>query len=353
MTKVNRGNLVQVLELVSPGLSQREVLEHSNSFCFQKKRVVTFDDETAASMDSPLHITGAVPAEPLKAILHKLKSDLLEFAQLDSKLIVKGKGESFAITMDKKIELPLENLESPTKWKALPPQFSEAVKLVESCASKDEASFALTCIHLAPKWIEAFDCFQFARFNIDMGLKKSTLVRQVSLKNVIDLDMNEFSETDHWIHFKNSSGLTLSCRRYDDKYPVKALNQIAKVTGTKIQLPKSLADIVERAEVFAEYSTQVEKYVHVSLKPNWVHIRGEGSYGWYKGRRKLSYTGAQMDFMIGPKMLTHLVRQHKECQVCTRKTKALKAQLGDFTFVASLVEPKKEDAETKVADNKD
>jgi DNA polymerase III sliding clamp (beta) subunit (PCNA family) len=343
--RVNRGTLVQVLEFVSPGLSNREAIEHSNAFCFQEGKVITFDDETAASMDSPLKITGAVPAEPFRDILMKLKEENLDIIQNKSKLLIRGKGQSVGISIDKKIELPLENLETPKKWKSLPAEkFSEAIKLVKECASKDETTFAYTCIHLHPQWIEAFDTYQLARFKIDIGLKKSILVRQVALKNIVDLEMNEFSETSHWIHFRNSNGLVISCRRYTDKYPT--LNKIIGVSGEKIQLPKSLVDIANRAEVFSMYNTQ-ENYVHVSLKNNWVHVRGEGSYGWYKGRRKISYIGNPMDFMIHPQMLVYLVSHHKEYEVCSRKIKALKATMGDFTFVASLVEAQKPEENSK------
>jgi hypothetical protein len=333
--KIDRVQLVQVLELLTPGLSQREIMEHANSYCFEKGKAITFNDETCCSMNSPLKVTGAIPAEPLKEILLKLKEEHLDISQTNSKLLIKGKGQSVAITRDKKIELPLESLETPSKWKPLPERFSEGLKLIESCASKDEASFALTCIHLHPKWIEAFDTYQFARFNIVLGLKKSTLVRQVSIKNIVDLEMNEFAETKHWIHFRNSSGLMLACRRYTDKYPI--LDPLAKLSGKKIQLPKSLVDVADRAEVFSVYNTQ-ENYIHVIVKPSWVHVKGEGQYGWYRGRRKIVYSGPPMEFMVNPVMLKHIVQQHKDMEICGGKIKALKATIGDFIFVASLTE---------------
>jgi hypothetical protein len=338
--KVNRGSLLQTLEFVSPGLSSREVVEQSNSFCFKDKKIYTYDDETAVIADSPLDIEGAVPAEPLKGILHKMDAEYLEIIIDNGKFVIKGKGETTRITMDPKIELPLENLEIPKKWKPLPPRFSEGLKLVESCAGRDETQFTLTCIHLHPNWIEAYDTYQFARFNIDLPLKSPTLVRQVSIKSIIDLEMNQFAKTSHWVHFRNAAGLVLACRSYNQKFPV--LGPLAKASGKKIQLPKRLIKTAERAEEMSIYSTDKQNNVRVDLKPGWVHVYGEGLHGDYKGRRKVKYAGPSLSFMIHPQMLAELVKQHNECEVCSGSNKALKAGFGDFVFVASLAPTKEE-----------
>jgi hypothetical protein len=339
MVKVNRGQLLQALEMVSPGLSSRDIVEQSSYFAFKGGKVITFDDEIFASCDSPLKITGAVPSDPLKSILFKLKSDDLDMSLSKTKLLIKGKGETIGVTMSKKIELPLENLETPKKWLPLPDKFSEAVKLVESCAGRDASQFNLTCIHLHPKWIEAFDTMQLARFNLSIGIKNSTLVKQESLKHIIDLEMKEFAETPQWIHFRNAAGLNLSCRRFLDKFPV--LDQIAQVKGKKIILPKGLADVADRAEVFSTYNIH-ENHVRLDIRPGWIDVKGTGQYGYYKGRRKIKYVGSPMCFLVHPQLLIQLVKSHNSCELCTGKIPALKATFGSFVFVTSLAEPPKE-----------
>src|SRR5689334_5595858 len=115
--KVKREQLLHALELISPGLSTKDVPDQTNSYCFSKGQVYTFDDETACIMQSPLNITGSIPAEPLRNLLAKLKDEYLEFKQETGKLKIKGKGSWSTILMENKIELPIENLEIPKKWK--------------------------------------------------------------------------------------------------------------------------------------------------------------------------------------------------------------------------------------------
>lgn len=336
--KVNRAQLLQVLEFVSPGLSTREVIEQSNYYCFKDGKVFTYDDETAVISDSPLgqDFTGAIPSAPLREILHKLKEEYIEVTLEEGRLSIQGKGQSMKILMAAKIELPIDNLETPKKWKKLPESFTEGLKLVEGCASKDESNFALTCINVTSKFIEAYDRDQFARFNVKLDVKKEHRIKQVSLKNIINLEMSEFAETPKWFHFRNSTGLVLSCRRFGDKYPV--LDVLAQSSGEKLEFPKSLGEIAERAEVFSAYNVNKNEIV-IDLKPNWVHVTGTGQYGEYKGKKKIKYSGEELGFVISPKLLQELVKKHSECQLCTNNVKALKIEVGNFVFVASLNDP--------------
>lgn len=342
--KVKREQLQHALEMVSPGLSTKETVDQSNNFCFKDGKVFTYDDETACIMDSPINITGSVPAEPLRQLLGKLKEKDLEITIENGKFKIKGKGQHANINMESKIELPIENLEIPKKWNPLPAKFAEALRQVSRCAGRNENEFNLTCVHLHKKWIEAFDTYQFARYKIKLGLTTNTLVRQVSIKHLINLEMSEFAETDQWLHFRNGAGLIFACRRFTDKYD--DLEDIASVSGKKIQLPKGLVDATDLAQIFS-VKTDKDNNVRVDLKPGWIKVKGEGMHGEYQGRRKLKYSGEPLSFLVHPEMLIQLIKDHTECEICTGKIKALKAELGNFMFVTSLTDPQEVDQRTQ------
>jgi hypothetical protein len=279
--------------------------------------------------------------------LNKLKEDVLDATIINGFLQLKGRSQRAGIRIDPKIELPIENLEVPKKWKPLPERFSEGLKLVINCAGKDEGQFELTCIHIHPKWIEAFDTYQFARFKIDIGAKSDMLVRQVSVKHIVDMEMREYAETPEWMHFRNTAGLVMACRRFMDQYP--NLDKLSKSSGKKLHLPKGLADAADRAEVFSISNTN-ENHVLVELKPGWVTLKGEGNFGWYRGRKKISYNGNPSSFFIHPQILAKLIKEHSDCEICEGVNKCLKAELGDFLLITSLSEPK--DDPTKVVTKK-
>jgi len=155
--QIQREELIGDLQMVKAGVSPREFIEQSSCVVFQDDHVITFNDEVACRKPTCLKgITGAVQAAALMAILEKLTEPELEVQENEKgELEFRGKKKAFGIVKDAEIFLPIDRVEVPEKWKSLPPEFTEAVGLVQYCVSKDENKFLLTCIHIAPTHIEA------------------------------------------------------------------------------------------------------------------------------------------------------------------------------------------------------
>ena len=332
--RINREEFLKQLESVMPGLSTKEIIEQSSCFIFKDETVNTYNDEIACSQKSLLKIEGAVPAMPFISILRKLKEDELEINVNDAKTVVmiKAKGKQSGINMEQDILLPIEAVDKPKKWKALPDNFADAIAIVQPCAGSNEAQFAITCVHIAPKWIEACDNYQVNRFKIKTDVQNSILVRKESLKHIVSLDMVEFSETKHWIHFRNSDGLVLSCRHWVDEYPSDDITQILSMKGGPLTLPKGLREAVEKAEIFSSENVEGDNVI-VNIKKGKFKITGKGTSGWFTEIKKSKYDGESLKFTIPPKLLVELVQHHNECEVSSDR---LKVSGGKFTYVTVL-----------------
>ena len=332
--KVSREEILKQLESVLPGLSPREVIEQSSCVVFKDDRVYTFNDEVSCSQECCLSIQGAVQAMPFVSILRKMKEEFLEITVEEEELKIKGKNKKAGIRMETEIQLPIDSIEQPKKWRKLSDSFSEAVGMVKRCASKDETKLLLTHLHITPNWIEACDNFQAARYLIETGLKKSVLVRKDSLKFVESLEMIKYSITKNWIHFKNVIGLVFSCRKLVEEYP--ELDHLFKVKGEDTTLPKGLTEAIERAEVFSNDNAEDDQIV-VRIKHDKIKIQGEGATGWFTEIKKAKYKGKSIGFAISPDLLKELIEQHNVCQV---SEKCIKMQMGKFTYIASLSKAK-------------
>ncbi len=324
--KINREEFLKELEAVLPGLSLHGIIEQSSCFVFKNKKVITYNDEIACQHSSCLAIEGAVPAMPLINILRKLKEEVLIAEIRSGELILEGKKRKVGIRIEKDILLPIDAMEVPKHWIKLPEEFGEAIAIVQECAGKDETQF----IHLHPKWLEACDNYQVARFKIKTGVSKSTLIRRDSLKHIISLDMTKFSKTKNWIYFKNPTGLILSCRRWIEEFP--DMSKILKTKGTPTTLPKGLKDAADRAEVFSAENVE-DNQVAISLNRNRLKIKGTGTSGWYKETKKIKYNGQPLSFTISPKLLIELVKKHNKCQISVKR---LKVDGGRFVYVTAL-----------------
>lgn len=334
--RVSREDLLNNLESVLPGLSKREIVEQSSCFVFTDGRVMTYNDEIACSHKNNLDIEGAVQAEPLLAILRKLAEDEIDFTESEGELRFKGQKRQGGVRMEQEVLLPIETVEQPEKWRPLPSEFSEGVALVERCAGKDESNFSVTCVHIYPKWVEAYDNLQVARYKMKTGVKEPTLVRRNSIKHIHALDMTEFSESPSWLHFKNPAGLVLSCRRYmrDELDAAGMLNvsDILKFTGEKTILPKGLADAAEKAEIFSSDNSD-ENLVTVDLKRGKLRITGRGVSGWYQETKSVKYDGRSLTFRIDPKLLGEITNRHNECEITKER---LKVDSKKFVYVTCL-----------------
>ena len=47
--KLNKADLQRALEIVKPGLANKEMIEHSTSFAFINGKVITYNDEISLS----------------------------------------------------------------------------------------------------------------------------------------------------------------------------------------------------------------------------------------------------------------------------------------------------------------
>lgn len=355
MTQVNRLELLEVLQSVAPGIATKDSIEQGHYFAFRGRSVWTFNGEIACRMKLPkgVVLNGAVPAKPLMSLLNKMAEDLVTIEIKDSVFHVSGmKRKQAGIRMEMAITLPLDQAEAPgEEWQMLHEDFSEAIRVVQDCASGDESKFTLTCIHVHPKWIEACDAMQMTRFRFPTGFKNKFIVKKKALKYVASLDMIEFNETDSWVHFRSPAGLVMSCRRYMEDYP--NLSPVVRFDSgelTDVTLPLGMEDTATKAAIFSSENKDDNKLL-ISIKSGIIKIQGIGNSGWYEERRKCKYTGPDVLFTISPNMLIEIVKRHTECVIAEGK---LKIEGDKWVFIAYLgvTKPEREsDAASEIGDS--
>lgn len=340
--KISREDLLKSLEGVEPGLSKKAIIEQSDCLIFGGGRVQAFNDEVYCDGPCPLNgdVAGAVPAVKFLEIMRKLEQEELEVALGEGVLTFKGKGaERFKVRMEAEVTLPVGEVEKPRGFQPLHPDFCEAVAAVGQCASRDQSRFSLTCVHLHPKWIEALDDMQLARWRLPTGLAAPVLVRQSSIRHLKQLGMTEFAEGEGWLHFRTKkAGLRLSCRRYVEEFP--DLDEILKKLGDgeQAQLPKGLAEAADKAAVFSSENPDAN-LVRIILTPNQggrVRVRGMGLSGEYTKPLKAKYAGPRTEFLMPPQILGELCKKHSEVTVGAGK---VWAKAGHLVYLACTVTP--------------
>lgn len=327
---VNREELLQTLQSVSVGLAAREFIEQSSCFVFEDNRVYTFDGEVAASRDCQLQVTGAVVADKLVELLSRLTEDQIKIEETASEVKITGKRRRGGLVKEQNILLPVKDVEPPEDWSELPDDFDEALSRVHGCATKEESEFVLTCVHITPKYIQACDRKQIARYNLSLPIEKDLLVRATSIARVIGFDMTEFSLSDTWIHFRNELGLVISCRRHKDNYV--DIDEWVDTAGTQeLVLPGALNEVVSRAQLFSMDNANAN-YVTVRLAKDRVVVSGKGPAGWFEEIKEVKFGGDPISFMMPPNLLVELSEKSQTCYVAPGR---LVVDSGSFMYATS------------------
>lgn len=339
---VNRMDLLAVLDMVSPGISKVNFIEQSSCFVFHAGSVFTYNDEISCRAASPLpeDFSGAVDAKPLAAALRQYPDDEVTLKADGDKLVIRGKNKRTRIAFQQNVILDTSAVEDPAEWRKLPPEFAEAVEVVHACSSPKHTPFALNCVHIYPKYMEATDTLQLARFRIKLGLSEPVMVRRDSIKHAVPLGVVDVAETANWLHFRTEDGLVFACRLDRQQLDSKGQSDgylAADPDATAVTLPKGLVPAVDRAAVF---SAEVkDSKVLVQLRPGEVRVEGVGTTGDHKERRAMKYAGKPRDFLIAPALLAKIVSDHSDCEIGDSK---IRIAAGRWTYVAALARVKKE-----------
>ncbi len=310
---VDREAVLRTLASVAPGLdSRRGEVEQSSCFTFVGGKVHTFNDQISCSIPSNVDIEGAVKAKPLLSLLERFKDDQLDILCVGSEVLFKGRHTRAGLFKEESIALPYNEVEAPSEWRELPADFLDALGVVKYCCTKDDSIFAYTCVHMCPDRLEACDGFQMTAYPIEVPIKEPLLVRAESINKLVGMDCNEISETEAWVHFRSPRGLIYSVRRHVEEYV--DLSAIIKKRGTKADFPPGLIEALETAEIFTAEQL-LNNYVQIKLREDKLELTGIGVSGWYKERKKVTYSGPELKFQINPRVLRDIMKRTTEFEV--------------------------------------
>ncbi|MDZ4226537.1 MAG: hypothetical protein U1B79_00300 [Candidatus Pacearchaeota archaeon] len=333
--KINRVEFCKALEIVKPGLANKELIEQSTSFAFIKDHVVTYNEEISVSHPvTGLEIEGAVKADELYQLLTKLKGDEIEMILDENEVrIISGKMKAGLIFISK-IKLPLKSLGEIGKWKTLPKNFVSAIEFTAPSANKDSTRPVLTCIHFKGKTVEASDGYRIASYQLDETLPvKEFLMRSPAAKEIVKMNPVKIAEGEKWIHFQTEAKTILSCRIVSDDFP-DTKNQMI-VEGKDLTFPKTINAILDKASVFANRKHRLEEFVKITLEKDLVLVESTSDSGWFKEEAHMRYKYDKRQFFITPYLLKGIL---EESCVGVLGDNRIKFVGSNWTYVALLRE---------------
>jgi hypothetical protein len=125
----------------------------------------------------------------------------------------------------------------------------------------------------------------------------------------------------------------MSFRRYEESdYPSEGLTRVFETVGTKVVLPKGIAEAVDKSKVFSEDNGDSD-HVVINLSAKKSFLYASGVNGWYQEKLNVIWTGDDIEFSIAPALLIEISKRYNECEIGDNK---LKVDGGKWTYITSL-----------------
>ena len=318
--KIKKTDLQTALEIVKPGLANKEIIEQSNSFAFLGDRVVTYNDELSLSHPiEGLDLTGAVRAQELYEFLRRSKADEIQLKISDRELLLKAGRSKAGLTLQADIVLPLDEVGQEKEWIDLPEEFTHNLMFIKDSASRDMSRRVLTCVHVTQNRLETSDGFQIMRLYKEGWPFENYLIPAENIPEIHKVEPTQVAESSGWLHFRNPGGTELSCRVLVDQFPNTEAH--FDVPGQKVVFPKSMTEILERVMVFTKKDHFMDEEMEVKLQDGKMLVSGKNDYGWFKEQAPVKYKGEGVSFWITPSLLQNILKRSNTCVLGEEKIK--------------------------------
>lgn len=313
---INKTELKQALEIVKPGLSNKDIIEQATSFAFIEGNVVTFNNEISICHPvGGLELSGAIKAEELYNLLSKLKDDEINIDVKDNEILLTSGKSKAGMVVQAEVKLPLEEIGKIENWLTLPSDFLKHLKFTIASCSKDMSRPTLTCVHINDEIIESSDGFRITRCTLEeMVPVPKFLLPASSAIQVVKLQPTEIASGNGWVHFKTEQGTVISCRTMEGEFP-STITDWLKTEGTTLTLPQTTSEVVEKSLVFSKRESVLDEKVDITIANRRLKIRSESETGWFEEELNIQYKGEPIIFSITPGLLKGILSETSECVI--------------------------------------
>lgn len=313
--KINRKKFIEVLTRVMPGLSSKDILEQSSSFIFKDGKVFCFNDEIAVRHPLDFEIEeGAIPAKELMKVLNRLKEDEITIEMGKEEIRFKSKRTKAGIRREAEIQLPIDEIEVPKKFKDLPDNFIEGVGFCLGTISTDLSAPLLNNISIQENSIQSSDNYRISIQDLSEEMKPF-LFPADSAHQLLKYSPTKYAiDKAGFVHFKTEEGTIFSCRTSEGEF--KDLRETTEIDGVELNLPDSLEDLLEIAGTFIDGGVgDSDGNISVTIKENWMIVKGQNEIGWTTAKERIKYEGDPLEFQISIQSLLSILGDTSQAEL--------------------------------------
>lgn len=326
-------DIINALDAVAPGISDKSFTVQANSFLFRNGKCYTFNGNIAVSTDMPSgwEVEAAVKAKELHRTLKKFKDEEVDVSISDNKFVVATSTTRLEVNTEADVNSEYSTIGSPDSWTNLPTDFNTYLTRVCTCVNENNTKPILSNIHIKGNIMEGCDNYRLLIQTMDSELPECLLpARAASM--LIGYNATSMGTSNGWIHFKNGNNVVFSVRTMEaTTYP--ALNTVVKQDGVAITLPETVNSGIAKAEQVLD-KNKFNRIVFTA-KNGVLVMTASGEFATVKERYKVDFKD-EISFSINVGILRDVVKFGAACQV-NETTLLVKSDNGKYIHVAALI----------------
>lgn len=333
--KIKKEEFIKMLETLKPGLSNKDIIEHSDSITFTGKRAISYNDIIAVTFPFKTEFNGTVKADKLLSHVTKAKADKEGYLKVKNKKseLVISSGNSKAGLPINEDTIDLEELgDIPTKWKKLPGDFTTGIRLSTFSAGTDATEPKLLCLHINKDQIQSSNGDRCFRYKMNNKIKKEFLIPATSAFAIINHPIKKYSVTKNWLHFKTKDKVIISLRMYADvSYP--DTDFLFDLHGKSFEFPEKLRETINEAVNFIG-DDEEDRNIQVHIKKDKFKIKSKSVHGWFDGWVKAK-SKKKASFEINPFFLQDILKSSNKA-ILDKSKNLLKFKSDKWEYVVNI-----------------
>lgn len=315
--KVNKKDLMSVLQVIKPGLAKKEMAEQATHFGFTGRDIVTFNDQICIIHPFKTDFSNSVPADQFYKILDKITVDEIEMVIKDDKLSISaGKVRGGLSIQDGKALLDrveAVGVDEVKKWKTLPKDFLEAIGLCMFSASTDFSDPVMTGVFVDNDAVISTDSLRISEYILSKEMGETFNIPVSSIVELVKLSVVAYHIGKSWAYFITDDDVVFCAKLLDtSKYP-KDIDEFFDIKGITFELPESFKAMIETASVMVEGDTEAEKLVEIEIKKDSISCKGSNDIGWIETELDIDLKiEKSIKFLINPSFLLKIMEHTRK-----------------------------------------
>lgn len=266
--EVDREELLEILNLIRPALSSKEVIEQSNHFILNKDEILAYNDELLISYPFETGVQCTVDASLFLKLISKMSSSEVSLELTDGSLKCWNNKTraSLAIVENSEIFSYIQKVLgsiNDLEWHDLSDDFTEGLRLCSFSAATDRSLGTLTCVRVEGQDIMSGSKVRISWYQMNETVSEDFYIEASLIQELSKYDeLAQYALSKSWVHFRSEDGVTFSARRVIPYELLPFKEPFSRFTaGVRIKIPANLSDSIDTANLINEGEQTVDKLV--------------------------------------------------------------------------------------------